>query len=243
MGAEGTETGGDPAGRELRRLTEEISSLREEHRRFVHSVSHYLKAPLTALLGFSAFLVEELEGDRNQDILHYVRRISENSRLMERMIDDLVFLSRLEKKEGGPCGLRVAVEAALAGLEDSRERESVSVSVQPDAPDMPLPRDHAVEIMSRLLSNAVRYSPPGADVRVGFRDGEFTVRDGGKGMKPDVLRRAFDLFFTTADKREGRTGGGLYIARAIAVLYGGTLRAESRSGGPTSMCLRIGSSA
>lgn len=235
------ETGESPQG-DARTPAGAIRALREEHHRFVHSVSHYLKAPLSALLGFAALLEEEI-GPQTADIRHYVCRIAENAKLMERMIDELVYLSRLEREDGPPCDLAETVHAAMKRLEDVDPQSSSRVSVQPGVPAFPLPRSHAVQLMSRLLSNALRFSREHVPVLVGYRNGEFLVSDQGEGMSPEVMRKAFDMFYTTAGKDARRSGAGLAVARAVARLYGGDLRIESKPGGPTTVFIRIGSPA
>ncbi len=87
------------------------------------------------------------------------------------------------------------------------------------------------EALLNLVSNAIEATPPGGEVAVEVRAGEgeaeITVRDTGRGMRPEVLRRLGTPFFTT---REDGTGLGVVLARSVISLHGGSLRYESEPG-------------
>jgi signal transduction histidine kinase len=100
--------------------------------------------------------------------------------------------------------------------------------------------EHLVRLMYHLLSYAVRYSPQRGRIAVGRIEGEFYVSDLGPGMSSDTRARAFTIFFTTMKKAKEHTGAGLFIARKIAGVYGGSMRIESSNDSGTSVLFTLG---
>jgi two-component system sensor histidine kinase MprB len=100
------------------------------------------------------------------------------------------------------------------------------------------PRLHRA--VSNLLDNAVKWSPPGAAVEVGLREGEVTVRDHGPGIAPDDVPHVFDRFYRAPNAR-GLPGSGLGLAivRQVAEAHGGTVSAEAAEGGGARLRLRV----
>ncbi|MFW6180318.1 MAG: sensor histidine kinase [Spirochaetota bacterium] len=211
--------------------------LEEEYRRFVHGVSHYLKAPITALIGYASLLAKQ--GPESPEWDQYLQRIVDNSRLLDSMIEELLLVSRLGEPSPGPCSLDHAVHEALRPLHRQLEDREIRLWVQPGTPPVCMSEQHLVQLCSRVLGNAVRYSPPGGRVSVGFLDGEYYVSDRGPGMSEEVRGRAFDMFFTTEKKGLEHTGAGLFIAARIARLYGGEIRLESSPGNGATVLFRI----
>jgi signal transduction histidine kinase len=211
--------------------------LDEEYRRFTHGVSHYLKAPITALIGYASLL--EKRGKEAPEWDQYLQRIIDNSRLLDHMIEDLLLVSRLGEPSPGPCSLDQAVHEAVRPLQEQLEDKEIRLWIQPGTPPVCMSWEHLSQLCFQALGNAVRYSPPGGRVSVGFLDGEYYVSDRGPGMSAEVSGKAFDMFFTTEKKEPGHTGAGLFIAARIVRLYGGAIRLESSPGNGAAVLFRI----
>ncbi len=205
---------------------------------FVHPLSHYMKSPLTAILGYSSLLEDELESARDDEIRHYIRRIGENTRILVKMIDDLLYLSRLKREGEEVLQVSDIVTEALEALDNPGDSKSIPVEVGERLPAMVMNREHAKTIFTQLISNALRHSEQGATVSVGYRGGEFFIEDRGTGISPDNLEKVFRIFFTTCSKDLRCTGAGLYIVRKILELYQGHVRIESTPGKGTTVFFR-----
>ncbi len=218
-------------------LSQKYSSLNEDYQGFIHAVSHYLKAPLTALLGFSSLLKEELEHFErtpayktmglSPDIGHYTNRIAENARLLDKMINDLILISRLKKGDTEPVPVDEVCRDVTDSLGALLYKKDISVEVEKGIPPAPVDREHLHHILYGLLSNAVKFSREKSVVFVGFSDGEYFVKDEGIGISNEIRDRVFTIFFTTCGKKSMCTGAGLYIVKKIVGLYGGRIRIAS----------------
>lgn len=220
-----------------RELQQQHRRLEEEYRSFVHGVSHFLKAPITALIGYATLLSDR--GRQAPESDQYLQRIIDNSRLLDKMIEDLLLISRLGEPSRSPCSLDKAVHDALHPLEQQLRDKEIRLWIQPATPPVSMAEAHLLQLSFQLLSNAVRHSPPGGRVAVGFLDGEYYVSDRGRGMSAGVRNKAFHIFFTTEKGDLEHTGAGLFIAAKIVRLYGGTIRLESSPGSGTTMLFSV----
>lgn len=248
--APGTEVG--EVGRALNHLLDNVESAidtrhrsEERMRRFIADASHELRTPLTAIRGYSEIL--RLTESLSEQGLQSVSRLDAQSQRMTSLVEDLLLLTRLD--DGAPRAEEDVDlgEAVLESVMDARatgpdHRWDVHV---PDAPVVVRgdPRQ-LTQVVVNLLSNARKHTPAGTRVRVrlegeGEREGEsgdaavLTVEDDGPGIDPELLPDVFSRF-TRADRarsgKEGTTGLGLSIVRAIAVAHGGDVVVESRPG-------------
>jgi len=202
---------------------------------FTHSVSHYMKAPITAILGFSSLLQEELVRIEHtikkvhirSEISHYSDRITENARLLEKMINDLVFTLRLKKGKAELIKIEEVCRDVINSLGNLFHKKNISVEVEKDMPPALAGREHLHYILSELLGNAAQFSREKSTIFIGFNNGEYFVRDEGIGISSEILDRVFTIFFTTRGKKSMCTGTGLYIVKRIVELYDGIIRIES----------------
>ena len=220
-------------------------------RDFVANVSHELKTPLTVVGGFAEALADddELPGAMRRQ---FAGTIQANARRMQRIVDDLLDLSRIES--GGwrpvPARLDVAHEAleATATARAAAAARGVGVAVvpAPDAPTLWGDPTAVRQVLSNLVENAVRHTPAGCvtvSTRRDARDGVWLeVRDTGVGIAPAHLPRIFERFYRADPGRsraEGGTGLGLAIVKHLAEAHGGEVRAESRPGEGTTIAVRF----
>jgi signal transduction histidine kinase len=205
---------------------------------FLHPLSHYMKSPLTAILGYSSLLEDELESARDDEIRHYIKRIVENTKILVKMIDDLLYLSRLKREEEEELQIADLVRESMQSLEELDNNSMSTVKVQDGLPSIFMNRRHAVNLFRQLISNALKHSGGDPAISIGYRGKEFFIEDHGKGISQDNLKKVFRIFFTTCSKEMQCTGAGLYTVKKILELYEGSIRIESSLGRGTTVYFR-----
>ena len=212
---------------------QEAARLREE---LLAALSHDMQTPLAVLLGSVRALqaVDDLAPKHRAGLYESMaRRGTQLQRLVEQFLD----YSRLEA--GRPIQVRPAptdVAAAVARMEaEVGWRRPLDVDVADGLPPAFVDPDRLDQVLTNLISNAVKFSPVGSPITVRARAGEETVEvaieDRGQGMSQDELERAF-LKFHRGSGAAGvpGTGLGLYVSRAVIEAQGGRLLAQSRPG-------------
>ncbi|HEU5423926.1 MAG TPA: HAMP domain-containing sensor histidine kinase, partial [Nitrolancea sp.] len=219
---------------------------------FLSIASHELKTPLTTLKGYAQLLRRVLQR-QPENAARLARVVDELQVQMERfevLVTDLLDVSRIEQGHvelrPEPVELRELAQQVLARF----EQEGLA---QPDhrlVLDAPRPivgrwdAERLDQVLTNLISNAVKYSPEGGDVSValGVRGGqaEMIVTDQGIGIPKDELRELFKPFMRGAAARIfPGTGLGLYISRNLVELHGGTIEATSRAGQGSRFTVRL----
>jgi two-component system phosphate regulon sensor histidine kinase PhoR len=225
-------------------LEEKVETMRRD---FVANVSHELKSPLTVVAGFLETLTDgalKLDERRRQDYLQLMR---EHTQRMQRLVEDLLTLSALESGTGPRDEALVDVPALLAGVRDealalSAGRHRIELAI--DAGDALL--GDARELRSafgNLVSNAVRYTPAGGEVRLRWtRRGThalFCVSDTGTGVEPRHVPRLTERFYRVDHSRSRETGGtglGLAIVKHVLTRHQAVLEIESEPGRGSRFC-------
>ncbi len=224
----------------------QIRRLEAVRRDFVANVSHELRTPLTVVGGFAEALTEEElpEGRRRQ----FAEAIRANALRMQRIVDDLLDLSRIESGGWVPkpqeLDVRpVASEVVTACSSSAAERGiEFVVEIEPGAETIHADPTALRQVLGNLVDNAVRHTTAGT-VRVfarPLREGGAMVgvADTGVGIPPEHLPRIFERFYR-ADPARSRAGGGtglgLAIVRHLAEAHGGRVSAESRVGRGTTV--------
>ena len=198
----------------------------------VSTVSHELRTPLTMIQGFSELLLDrDLSDSRSKEGLHQIKNASER---LSRLIEDLLSVSRIESGRLVANVASVELGPVIAEvIAPFRSERPIGVSLD-GVSEVVADRDKLVQILTNLVSNAVKYSPEGTDIGIGARaDGRVVlveVRDRGIGMTEDERARLFEKFFR-ADRSEVKevrgTGLGLYITRSLVEMQGGRIWVES----------------
>ena len=210
-------------------------------RQLVADASHELRTPLTSV----RTNIEVLAGDRTlppEDRRRLLSDVVEQLGEMTMLISELIELARAEQQVAEPEDVRLDLLVADAVERARRNRPEVvySIDLEPvTIQGVPATIERAVV---NLLDNAAKWSPPGAEVEVGVRDGQLVVRDHGPGIADEDLPFVFDRFYRARAAR-GMPGSGLGLAivRQVAESHGGDVVAEQADGGGTRMVLRLGS--
>jgi signal transduction histidine kinase len=216
----------------------EIRRLEQVRRDFVANVSHELKTPLTSIRGFVETLLEDEPPEPlRRQFLENVRR---NTLRLQRLVDDLLDLSRLEagrwQLELQPVEVAAAARESWQALETTATERGVAFAVEGSA--VAMADDQALaQVFQNLFDNALRYTSDGGSVRVTLEAREETVHvavaDTGSGIPARSLPRIFERFYRVDPARsreEGGTGLGLAIVRHLVQGMGGEVTAESELG-------------
>jgi signal transduction histidine kinase len=235
-----------------RQLARQNQQLREADRlkdEFVALISHDLRTPLTSIMGYLELVLDD--EDLTEEQRGFLNVADRNADRLLRLVNDLLFVARLEagQLELRPTELDLAAvvrqsveesrpRAAAGGVELTCEAGAVS-SVQAD-------KGRMFQLVENLVSNAIKFTPAGGDVRVSVTPVNGVVRlevaDTGIGIASEEQERLFERFFraTTASEHQiPGTGLGLYITRAIVEAHGGSIAVRSRPGEGTSFCVEL----
>ncbi|NVM20387.1 MAG: GHKL domain-containing protein [Desulfobacterales bacterium] len=225
----------------LEALLAELSAKNEELETFVYTVSHDLKTPIVTIDGFIGAFKEEIGQSLSEDSKQYLKYMSDASRKMGLLIDDLLDLSRVgrvsEKKRKIPFA--EVVEDALKTLQPQIEARAIVVSIREDLPVVYVERKRLGQVMENLLGNAIKYigkDNPSPCIEVGAeeKNGQkvFYIRDNGIGIEEMYFDKIFQIFqrLPSAKKLGEGTGIGLTIVRRIIEHHGGKVWLTSEPG-------------
>lgn len=222
----------------VRRRTAQLQATNEELEAFSYSVSHDLRAPLRAMTGFSRILLEDYADRLDDEGLDYLGRIQKAGKRMGALIDDLLDLSRLTRRQIGRGAVDLST-LAKGVAEDLRRAEpgrrarfiiAEGLSVTGDAGLLRV-------VLENLLGNAWKFTSREAEARIEFgaveREGRsvYHVTDNGVGFDAAYADRIFDPFqrLHAEDEFEG-VGVGLATVTRIIRRHGGSLWAEGQPG-------------
>ena len=210
---------------------------------FLSIVSHELRTPLTSIQGYSQLLEGRMRTDHpgeSKEMAH-LRVIRSQVGRMRRLVDDLLDVSRIDRRGGvsiepGDFDLAEEVRGAVARLEREYPNRTIEVTIPGQIP-VHADRDRIGQVLTNLLDNAVKYSPDGGPIRVVAerRGGEAEVRvsDAGVGIPPEHRDHVFERFYQAdgdaGRRRFGGLGLGLYISRAIIDAHGGRIWAAENT--------------
>jgi two-component system phosphate regulon sensor histidine kinase PhoR len=215
---------------------------------FVANASHELRTPLSTLIGYTETLRErtaDLDGDTQERFLAIVH---DEARRMQRVVEDLISLSRIEaEKFSAPTEavdleqlIEVSVESAKRMAEE-RGTELV-MAIHPDLPPVAADRVQILQVLDNLIMNALRYGEPGTPITVtaALEDEmvHLSVADRGEGIAPEHIKRLTERFYrvdTSRSRSLGGTGLGLSIVKHIIERHRGRLTFESELGKGTTV--------
>ena len=210
---------------------------------FVANASHELRTPLSTLIGYTETLRErtsELDGDTQERFLSIVH---DEARRMQRVVEDLISLSRIEaEKFTTPTEavdleqlIEVSVESAKR-MANERNSELIT-SIASDLPPIAADASQILQVLDNLITNALRYGEPGTPVIVSaMLEDEMvhvSVTDQGEGIAPEHVKRLTERFYrvdTSRSRSLGGTGLGLSIVKHIVERHRGRLTIESQVG-------------
>jgi two-component system sensor histidine kinase MtrB len=234
---------------ESARLLEEVQQLQRARERFFAMVNHELRNALAAVFGWAEMLVRKKDPTTVPPAAFEVLDSAEQA---IRLINDLLDLSRLDEDRLRPVmqdvDAGIATRRATARLVPEAEKKGVTLAIDgtPRAPVTRTDVNRLEQILTNLLTNAIRHTPDRSTVQITVTiDGPivaFEVTDQGPGIPEGDLDRIFDIYLTTAEEGRGM-GLGLPLSRRLARLLGGDLQAMAHpSGGRFRLQLPAGDS-
>ncbi|MPM94712.1 Adaptive-response sensory-kinase SasA [bioreactor metagenome] len=214
----------------------ESEKLEELRRSFVANISHELKTPVTVIRGSLEALCDGVVTDPEQ-MQNYHRQMLKESLFLQRLISDLLDLSKLQntefKIEMQPLNLCDIVSDAVRSAEHLAQKKEIELQLQLDVPALPITGDYGRlrQMLLIVLDNAIKFSPPHSSVELALSNRVVSVTDHGKGIAADELPHIFDRFYkaNSADNQTG-SGLGLAIAKQIAERHGVKVDVASTAG-------------
>ncbi len=222
-----------------------LRKLETIRRDFVANVSHELKTPLTAVNGFAETLLDDdIPPEQRR---RFVETIRDNALRMQRIVDELLDLSRIEsggwRPQVGVVDVKSVVADVFMAVQPAADAKALELAadISPDAAK--LSADHTAfrQVVTNLVENAVRYTREGSvtlHTRVGDGGVWVDVRDTGVGIAADHLPRIFERFYrvdSARSREQGGTGLGLAIVRHLMDAHGGRVEAASVLGRGTAI--------
>lgn len=227
-------------------------SRRSEHvkEQLVANVSHELRTPLNVILGYIQLLREGTCGPQSSETMEAVVTINRQALILLHLINDLLDMSKLQ---AGAMQIERETVCVSEIVDEFRDALPILIGDAPISLAWDIPpnvRSTADSrkvriIIQNLISNAAKYTEAGTiatSVRTDGQQTYVTVRDTGPGVHPDDHDRIFELFEQAqrrVTRREGGTGIGLFLARALSRLMGGDLTMESTLGEGSTFTLRL----
>ncbi|MBC7326606.1 GAF domain-containing protein [bacterium] len=220
----------------------ELKRLDQMKTDFVSHVSHELRTPLTSIKGFVATLLADTEGYYDLETRReFLQIIDQECDRLTRLINDLLNLSRIESGRALELILKPVnvVDVARKIIEIQKNytsKHQFVLDVQGEVPTIIADEDKVDQILTNLISNAVKYSPNGGEVRVTIKEDPETggvltaVKDQGLGIPKDVLPRLFQRFYRVEGRKISGTGLGLYLTKHLVEAHGGKIWVESEEG-------------
>ena len=215
---------------------------------FVANASHELRTPLSTLIGYTETLLEQGDHIDPETRERFLSVVHDEARRMQRVVEDLISLSRIEAEKFTAPTEAIALEPLIdQALESERrtadERGTTLVRhVTPDLPKVAGDRGQIVQLLDNLLSNALRYGEPGTPVTVAARaEGpmvHLSIADEGEGIAPEHVARVTERFYrvdTSRSRSLGGTGLGLSIVKHIVERHRGRLSIDSELGKGTTV--------
>jgi signal transduction histidine kinase len=219
---------------DLRAAAESANRLKDE---FLSTLSHELRTPLTSIIGWTCIL---RGGTLEPATLRALDTIERNARAQQRLIEEILDVSRIASGKFAflphPLELQPLIEAAVESIRPVAVARQIRLETSLLSSGLLVygDPDRLLQMASNILSNALKFTPPGGTVQVKLcrRDSSisFLVSDTGEGIDAAFLPHVFDRFRqanSTSTRKHGGLGLGLAIVQHIVYLHGGTIRAES----------------
>lgn len=227
----------------LVQMNARLSELDRMKDTFLSMITHELRTPMTAMIGLAENLEAGVYGPLNETQTENLRKIIESGGRLRQLVNDLLDLSKMEsgamRLQREPLDPRTLVEAVIYQLESLAEAGAVKLinRVGYDLPEVDCDGQRIEQVLTNLISNALKFTPPEGTVTITATTHDqfvvFTVTDTGCGIPPESQAHIFDKFIQLHPNRDDRTKGtglGLAIVRHLVELHGGTVGVTSEVG-------------
>ena len=233
----GVETARTSELRAALRRAQEVDQLKSQ---LLSTVSHELRTPLTSIRGQTTTLLDYAEQITPEERQEALRIVDEEAARLDELIGHVLDMSRLEagqlSVELGAADVRPIVQEAVAQMAARTPSHTLVVNLPPTLPMAQADPRRVTQVMSNLLDNATKFSPPGTTVTVDVEEHTHTVivrvRDQGPGIAPEHLQRIFNRFYRVEQQgvRTSGVGLGLAICKGLVEAMGGQIAVTSQVG-------------
>jgi signal transduction histidine kinase len=204
------------------------------------TVSHDLKSPLSAIMMTAATLLSADAGERTSQVRRKAETIKRSAERIAGMIDDMVDFAHMQSGRFAiarrPESAAALVESSLHSFADVAHGRAIELRAHAAAnlPAIACDRERITQVLSKLLTNALKVTEAGGVVSIGAEhsgdDVLFFVEDGGPGIRADELPNIFDRSWRSRDAGYGSVGLGLTVAKGVVDAHHGRIWAESKIG-------------
>jgi len=223
-------------GRAFERMREALEG-KKYVERYIQTLTHELKSPISAIQGAAELLDEDMAGEQRMRFLANIRR--ETGRV-QHLVDRMLFLASLESRQGVEAPEQLALAALLDAVVERFHpmiiQKGLRLTVNTDGTIVLIGDAFLIQqAMANLIQNAIDFSPEKGAIAISARqeDGHavVTVADQGPGIPDFAMGRLFEKFFSTQrpDSGDKSTGLGLTFVQKIADLHNGSIRLENRT--------------
>ncbi|MDP3026036.1 MAG: phosphate regulon sensor histidine kinase PhoR [candidate division Zixibacteria bacterium] len=220
----------------------ELKKTERVRKDFVANVSHELRTPLTSIKGFVEALRDGAINDPEKS-LQFLSIISQHADRMNKIVTDLLQLSRIESKDFTlkiePFFLKELLDEVSSTLKNSAQDKSQILEISLPSPDLQISADRhwIIQALTNLVDNAIKYTPEKGKIRIEVKDKgesvEIAVIDNGIGIPQKDLPRIFERFYRVdkgRSRESGGTGLGLSIVKHIIEAHAGKVEVKSQEG-------------
>ena len=241
---------------ELERAVEEARKASEAKSRFLFNMSHDIRTPMNAIIGFSELLEKHI--DDREKVLKYTDRIKDSSSFLLSLINYVLEMARIES---GEAELKMEVESfkelaeslqTVFEPEIQKKHLQYICTLKAEHPYVFCDRTKVKEILLNIVNNSIKYTPEGGNITVdisevhhseeGHTFFKIVIADTGIGMSEEYLPHIFEEFTrerTSTESKVVGTGLGLSIVKSLVDLMGGTIKVESESGRGTKTTITL----
>lgn len=221
---------------------------------FLASLSHEMRTPLTAIVGTAEHLCAQPDGALSPDARRHVESIGTSGRRLQELVDEILDVARLDAGRVRAESERILAADVVAGAARklraaaAEKGQELVVAVEPDGLVLSTDAARLAQLLGCLLSNAVKFTPPGGRIEVTASGDEdagvarISVRDTGIGIAAEDVGRLFSSFVQLDGRTERAYGGvglGLALVKRLTELLGGTIAVESTPGAGTCFTLTL----
>ena len=191
------------------------------------------------------------EVELDADAQHFVDVVDRNAERLLALVGDVLIVTQMEAGKFALDVGPVAFDELVAAAVDDARPKALAAGIDVRATIDPLPpleadRDRLNQLLEHLVSNALKFTPPGGEVEVTLARGAgtvvLTVRDTGIGIAQEEQEHLFELFYRTTEATAVAVAGaglGLTVCKAIVESHGGEIAVSSRAGAGTTVCIRL----
>ncbi len=227
---------------QLREMNAQLSQASEFKSEFLAKMSHQLRTPLTAIIGFCEVLTQGMDGELTRDQAQDIAEVHRSGLVLLELVNDILDLSKIEagqiEIDVQEVDLPSVVDQVISSMQQIADAKALKLTydLSPEVRRVMGDPLRVREILTNLLSNAIKFTPTGSVAIRGMPLGgmaEISVLDTGIGIEPAAHKRIFEEFRQASDKISrtyGGTGLGLSIARKLVELQGGHMGLESEPG-------------